>query len=893
MRRPLVGLMLAAMLGLGLAGCSGDDGAQGPAGPQGPPGPAAPGSSGSATGELTGTITALKIDAASGQKLTVTFSLKDAAGLPVVGAETKNFEFQVGKRVAANTSRPAYWQSYINRSDQEGSGPVVFIGGPERAKPKAVAGQQGVYEYTICTPLASAATFQYYGSGNQEPAGCAALVANAGPISGAAWDAFKASLPLDLAYDAAATTRLTIVGRDGALVNLVQDFVPSQLPTLSSAKSAQVVTDASCGACHPENSAKRDSLRIGLGGHFGRRFQVEVCVMCHNAAGANPETSTATTWKTLDLKVMMHDQHAADFPQSGSFGGVSDIRNPTTAIPGVDVGQPAGARPRFNGASGVINCRSCHDNGNDKVVPFQPTNRAAADKTAWQTNISQQACGSCHDGTVGAENVVDFSNHFGKQSDNSQCALCHGQDKSANVNGAHTTPYSTPNNPFLYPGAKVTKYEISSLTVDVATGTPTVKFRVLAGDTEASLAPVNLKAPPAGICLVANCQNGNSAAGLNFRLAWARAMAQPTALNSGPAIASPVDWNNFGAPALVTTPGVATPSAQGRPYWNGAVNIQTGTGSSPPSGTAHTAAMFDQPIGVNVSALVVAAAGVNQLSDPDAQGFHTVVLPVKFPATPVYETLTLKAVALESYLVINNYNISADAVIKGVDGTTSTVRRQIVDMQSCDTCHERIGFHSNAGRANNAEYCATCHNPEITSSNLFMGNAVWPKYAPTSYYYSQKSNNFKDMVHSIHAGEMRGEQNPADPFNFIRGNATSSSGGSGPMVFQNVVYPARIYDCQTCHKPNSYGVQDDANRAWSAVDATSALGAANANAGQAGAAAGIYDPLKTVRIGPAQAACGSCHNSTSAKTHYVVNSTATGESCAVCHGPSSEFAAHK
>ena len=880
MRRPLVGLMVAAMLGLGLAGCSGDDGAQGPAGPagpagpQGPPGPEAPGPSGSATGELTGTITALKIDAASGQKLTVTFSLKDAAGLPVVGAETKNFEFQVGKRVAANTTRPAYWQSYINRSDQEGSGPVVFIGGPERAKPKAVAGQQGVYEYTICTPLASAATFQYYGSGNQEPAGCAALVANAGPISGAPWDAFKATL--DLAYDAAATTRLTVVGRDGALVNLVQDFVPSQLPTLSSAKSAQVVTDASCGACHPENSAKRDSLRIGLGGHFGRRFQVEVCVMCHNAAGINPGTSTATTWKTLDLKVMLHDMHAAEFPQSGSFGGVSNIRNPAADIPGVDVGQPAGARPRFNGASGVINCRSCHDNGNDKVLPFQPTNRAAADKTAWQTNISQQACGSCHDGTVGAENVVDFSNHFGKQTDNSQCALCHGQDKSANVNGAHTTPYSTPNNPFLYPGAKVTKYEISSLTVDAATGIPTVKFRVLVGDTEATLASINLKAPPAGVCVVANCQNGNGAASINFRLAWARPMAQPTALNSGPAIASPVDWNNFAG-------GGATAGSRG--YWNNQTNL------NPPSPAPAVASMFDQPVSVNVTSLL--AAGPNQLSDPDAQGFHTVVLPIKFPASPVYETLTLKAVALESYLVINNYNISADAVMKGVDGTTSKVRRQIVDMESCDTCHERIGFHSNAGRANNAEYCATCHNPEITSSNLFVGFANYPVATPPKLtYFSQRPNNFKDMVHSIHAGEMRKEQNKDDPFNFLRGNPLGT-GGSGPMIFENVVFPARQYDCQTCHKANTYGVPAGANLAWSAVDATSALGAANTNAGQAGAAAGIYDPLKTVRIGPAQAACGSCHNSTSAKTHFVVNSTATGESCVVCHGPSAEFAAHK
>jgi OmcA/MtrC family decaheme c-type cytochrome len=809
------------------------------------------------------------IDAANNQKVTVTFSLKDAGGVAVVGAEAKNFEFQIGKRVPASATKPAYWQSYINRSDQEDTGPVVFIGGPERAKPTAVAGSPGVYTYTLCTPLGAAATFQYYGSGNQEPAGCAALVANAGAITGTAWDAFKGTL--NLAYDAAATTRLTIVGRDGARVNLVQDFVPSALPALPAAASAQVVTTASCGACHAEDSAKRDKIIPGESGHFSRRYKVEVCVMCHNAAGFDPATSTADTWKTLDLKVMLHDLHAAEFPQGGSFGGVGDIRNPSGNVAGLDTGLPAGVRPRFNGAPGVLNCRNCHDNQNDKILPFQPTNRAAADKTAWQTNASQQACGSCHDGTIGGT-PINFADHFGVQSDNSQCALCHGQDKSANVNGAHTSPYSTPNNPDLYPGAKVTKYEISSLTVDALTGTPTVKFRVLVGDTAASLAPINLKAASlktgggGPVCIEANCQNANTAAGLNFRLAWARPMAQPTPGN-GPAITSPVDWNNFAG-------GGATSGSRG--YYDNTTDISA------------TKSMFDQPVSVNVRTLVPDAAGVNQLSDPDPQGYHTVVLPIKFPATPVYEDLTLRAVALESNLVINNYNISADSVIKGVDGAT-TVRRQVVDMANCDTCHERLGFHGSAGRSNNAEYCATCHNPEITSSNLYSG----PKTVGTAtYQVSQRPNNFKDMIHSIHAGALRKENNPDDPFNFIRGNPAGGS-GAGIMIFENVVYPARIYDCQTCHKPDSYAVPAIPNLAWSAVDATTALGTANANAGQPGAAGGVYDPLKTVRIGPAQAACGSCHNSTSDKTHFMVNSSALGESCNVCHGPGAAFESHK
>ncbi len=872
--RKLTRLLACIATVFAITACGGDDGAAGPQGPAGPPGPTgpagpgAPGPSGSATGDLTGAITAVTIDSAAGQRVTVTFTLKDAAGSPVVGAQDKGFDFHIAKLIPASNTAPAAWQSYVNRSTRgfSGTGTPVIAATYERAKPTPVATTPGTYTYTFCTALASVASFQYYGSGTEPAGSCAStVVARSGVLSGAGWDAVKGGL--DLAYNAAATTRIAIAGADGAFVNITKDFVPSSLPTLATVTAKQVVTNASCGACHAEDSTKRGKLLIGEKGvgHTGRRYAVELCSVCHNAGSFDPATSVAGAWKTVDLKVLLHDSHAQHFSQGGSFGGVGDIRNPSGNVAGLDTGLPAGQRPRFNGAPGVITCRNCHDNANDKIVSAQPTNRADADKIAYQTNVSKQACASCHDGSIGGT-PIDFNNHFGAHPDNSQCALCHAPGKSASVLSGHTTPYSTPNNVELYPGAKILKYEISSLTVDAATGTPTVKFRVLAGDTAATLAPINLKAPPAGICVLPACVGfgATGGAGLNFRLAWAKPMIQPTANNSGPPISSPVDWNNFGG--------------GGRQYWNN----QTTLGASFQA--------FDQPVGVTVNAALLAL-----MSDPDAQGFHTVTLPApaRFPISPVYETLTLKAVALESYLVVNNYNISGDAVMKGVDGTTSTVRREIVDMTNCETCHERIGFHSNAGRANNAEYCATCHNPEITSSNIFSGSASYPPGSP-AVSFSQRPNGFKDMLHSIHAGQFRKTNNVNDPFNFIRGNPLAS-GGNGPMKFQDVVYPAQIGDCQTCHKPNTYAVPSLAGLAWSVVkmDTLTGLGTANPAAGSAVPAAGLHDPLKAERIGPAQAACGSCHNSTSAKIHYTVNSTATGESCAVCHGPGAAFEGHK
>ena len=106
---------------------------------------------------------------------------------------------------------------------------------------------------------------------------------------------------------------------------------------------------------------------------------------------------------------------------------------------GIGAGFPAGVS---GDAKGVMNCRTCHDNQNPKILPQQPANRSAEDQMAWMTNVTQQACNTCH--------AVDFTNHFGNQPGNVQCGECHSPTRSLPVAVAHATPYSTPNNPELY-----------------------------------------------------------------------------------------------------------------------------------------------------------------------------------------------------------------------------------------------------------------------------------------------------------------------------------------------------------------------------------------------------------------------------------------------------------
>jgi OmcA/MtrC family decaheme c-type cytochrome len=287
---------------------------------------------------------------------------------------------------------------------------------------------------------------------------------------------------------------------------------------------------------------------------------------------------------------------------------------------------------------------------------------------------------------------------------------------------------------------------------------------------------------------------------------------------------------------------------------------------------------YDQPSNVNLSTAGVIAA----MTGPDDDGYFTTAAGIN-PAAPFAfpANTALRAVAIESYLTINNMNISGKSALKSVDGAPT--RRVLVNIDNCNTCHERVGFHSNAGRMNNPDYCATCHNPEMTSSNIFAGFADYGGQG--TRYFSQKSNNFKDMIHSIHAGAERKAQDPSNPFNFIRGNPAGGS-GQGPMIFEDIVYPAQVADCKTCHVANSYRVPANDQFAWSAIDAQPSL--------VAPADAATFNPGLTVRQGPGTAACGSCHITTAAKAHFATNTAlGIGETCNTCHGQGGIAEAHK
>jgi OmcA/MtrC family decaheme c-type cytochrome len=828
--RLLASATLAAALVL--AGCSGDDGKDGAPGPAGPPGPTGPTGPtgpegppgtgvepGDVMGPFSGEITGVQIDAAASAFVTVTFEVKDANGLPASGLT--NFEFTVAKLI--EDGEYPVWQSYINRS-VAADGVRVLRAAGERAtattlsKAVETPPASGVYVYTFGTDLVAVEDFIYYGNTNPAPPvpGDSVGVGSSGVLDSPAADAILPTL--DLAYDPGAVHRIAIASRNtGVRYNAVVDFVPATLPTLRTTRTNQVVTAESCGACHG-NSADRAAL-VFPNFHGNTRYDIELCVTCHNPGTFDADASTDDAWASINFAVMIHKLHAA------------------SSLPAV-IGEYTVDGRDYSGLAypqSVSNCLTCHDNNR---VP-KPEGRLEADKVAFQVRPSADACGTCHE-----IDFVDggFNHAFGNAAP-STCLTCHGPDANiAPLANYHISIASTPNNPQMPAGAVQFAYEIASVTLNEALE-PTVRFRIL-GDGQA----LDFGNLPAGVSL-------NNA---RMYAAWSAPHAAPTNPLNGPAIAAPQDFNNLGN------------TLNGRTYFN----LEVSTGLS----------AWDQPRALgNISTFT--------LEGPDGEGFYTtapgiIATPFAFPAGAV-----LQAISIEG-------NPSSSA---GVGQTPAVIahigaeRRKVVDIDNCNACHERIVFHG-GGRVDGVNHCVTCHNPEMTNSNLFSGilpegsfigapDASQGRVVYEGLFFSQQPNNLKDMLHGIHAGKpVGGAPIRTVPFNFIRGNLWQATGGNGPHAFENAGFPARLADCQVCHLPNTVSLPLATGALWTVVDAEPALAATVAD----------YAPGLATRMAPTSASCYGCHNTPEAKAHFELNTSfqSGAEACGICHGPGRIVPAH-
>jgi OmcA/MtrC family decaheme c-type cytochrome len=815
----------------------------------------------------------------------VDFSVKDVFGRPVVGlgnasqadtaptATLRNLQFAIAKLVPGANGSPSTWVSYMVTTVPATATATVAATRPSTdANGTLVDNGDGTYRYTFYRDITKvkadidAMTF----SGNNRKADLGDLT-------------YDPNLPhrvtVQLSGNAPATGNNTPKGntvRQGVAmenpVNASYDFTPATGAEIPAANlTREVVAIESCNACH-------DKLAF----HGGGRVDTKYCVACHTeqrAYGRATATSvdgkfpalteTATVNATTGITSYRYtpDTYVADGEVSGDM---------TTMIHKIHQGHTL-VKENYHYAGIAFNNKafSMLDNGQKMCATCHDSSKAVNANNAWD-NPSRKACGACHDGidwetgggsTLADKAVVDSqppgaalptSGHIGRaQDDDSRCVLCHYSEINAID---HRTENITKHNPAITDGLASFTYEIKSATVNAANDLIIefgIKQRIAPSTTDTL---VTLATPAASVPAALSGFTGAP----SFLLAYALPQDGIT----------PVEYNNLGMTNA-------------------------------------------QPRSVSIATLLDTDNAANGTLFPSTAnpGYYTATIKGSGAwAFPV--GAKLRAVALQGYFTqvspaAARHTIS---VVKAVTG--DAVRRTVVDSAKCSNCHEWFEGHG-GNRVYEAQVCVTCHVPGMTTSGRSISDAelaadvftaaeekiladwAFDRTLPNAgLNLPVVTNNFKDMIHGIHAGRDR-----VTPFQ----DARLFRSGLTLLDFRRMDFPGILNNCETCHvtatsSTTTYNTVPMSSlvSTYEAIDATYAAGIANGTATTAMAKASLatVNPTDTVTT-PFAASCVSCHDSPVTASHVALNGglikverqAAVGkvEACATCHAPGRDF----
>lgn len=255
---------------------------------------------------------------------------------------------------------------------------------------------------------------------------------------------------------------------------------------------------------------------------------------------------------------------------------------------------------------------------------------------------------------------------------------------------------------------------------------------------------------------------------------------------------------------------------------------------------------------------------------------------------------TLRAVALQGYFTqaAGTNGIAAQtarhtiSTVKAVTG--DTVRREVIDNTKCANCHEWFEGHG-GNRVYDMKVCVFCHVPNLSTSGrgANLANVTDPILIALgdTANYPEDTNNFKEMIHGIHASGMR-----TNDYTFVRDRGTS---GVYYYNWAEVTFPGILNNCSTCHIDGGFVLPVPANALPTTVLTTPTDGAdVDAIATVAEGRASLPNAGDMV-ISPNAGACVYCHDSDLAKGHMEQNGAYYGvrsdyvanETCALCHGP--------
>ena len=933
----------AGVLAAALAGCGSSSSGDAPAVAAAPPAgggaavvaPGAPAAAAVPTGTAPVTVTALTatafaaltpVAAVGGVTIAsppvVTFSLADGATTnnPIVGwgLTTQNstatvasqafLRFSLAKLVPGTSGSPSKWVNYIVTTMptyKSATDKTIVASAPRTpttdSEGTLVDNKNGTYTYTFARDITK-----------MKDTVAAMTVASPNVLADLG----------DLTYDPTLTHRLTIQisgnargtgsntadGSNSGVtavpmanpINVIYDFIPATGKKVTATDTQrEVVVKAVCNECH-------EKLTL-----HGSRNETQYCVVCHNdqlkygsanvasvadatskvPAFAIKETATvnATTGITSysysprlmvadgvtigDFPVMVHRIHNGGSLVKDGYNlanvvfdnkGFSMLGNgQRMCIKCHDSAQAAQA-DNFNTKPSRLACGAWHDG----IKWSDGTGSTLGDKATYTAAKTQKATGT---GTA-ATTTLAASGHVGKaQSSDATCALCHA---SADIKVYHRTENVTKHNPTVKPGLVSFTYDIKSAAVDSTTNDLTVVFKVsqATAGADGTLGAATNSTFKAAAAAMANPLTGFTG-GPSFLLAYA------TSATATDGIAAPIDFNN------------------------------TGVASA-------------QAISVSLANLLDSnrTATVGSLSAQAADGYYTATIKGAAPGTKFFPVgAKLRTVGLQGYFTqdagtngittaTGRHSISS---VKTVTGDTA--RRIVVDQAKCANCHEWFEGHG-GNRVANTEICTMCHVPGLATSGRGIPDATLAPFTWTADQYKivkewktlfgfdqstldaalklpVTTNNFKDMIHGVHAGRER-----VTPF--VDARDSTSRGEVTMLDFRRMDFPGKLNNCTTCHVAGTFS-NVSASALGSTYESINAAYAATANVANAKASLATINSTDKV-TSPFAASCISCHDSVAAQSHvaknggaimvtratFATNNTTAGggEACVTCHG---------
>lgn len=221
--------------------------------------------------------------------------------------------------------------------------------------------------------------------------------------------------------------------------------------------------------------------------------------------------------------------------------------------------------------------------------------------------------------------------------------------------------------------------------------------------------------------------------------------------------------------------------------------------------------------------------------------------------------------------------VTSVVTYSAITDATAQPRRQVVAIDKCDKCHQRLSLHG-GNRNDQPQLCVVCHNPNDTDKPQRDTALADPLKPDPTDGKAEESIDFKRMIHGIHSANairsstgLKLREKGLEIFGF----------GGTRFDFSDVRFPGKTQKCETCHLPGTYVLPMKATVLGSTI-----------NTG-----ADIASPADDLNITPTAAVCSSCHDGMMATTHMEQNGASFEtyqaqidngtfiETCVVCHGP--------